>query len=250
MVQAGVNGHQTPQPQRPESRRGISEARTEATPPVVKTETSAISPVAADSVRVASAGAEAKPSTHQGSMPPPMRIPSATPHPAVSPAAQPVAHVAPLVPAPVTFAETFSRTRPISEALLPTIRLSSHPQLSVSKPFNMSISASPEYTQQSITIMLPPSQYYLQASPVVSQQLASGRQYKLFVTVNGTRVSPSMRPMVNGDLTNGVERKQAYDVPLNPGVNRIEIEIVAVTGRGTGALEVEKTTVFANLMRY
>lgn len=54
---------------------------------------------------------------------------------------------------------------------------------------------------------------------------------------------------MNGDMTNGTERKQVYDVSLLPGVNRIEVEIVAVTGRG-GTLEVEKTTVFANLMKY
>jgi hypothetical protein len=44
------------------------------------------------------------------------------------------------------------------------------------------------------------------------------------------------------------DRKQVYDTALSPGVNRIEVEVVAVSGR-TGALEVEKLMVFANLLK-
>lgn len=124
----------------------------------------------------------------------------------------------------------------------------------------MTIPASEEYTHHSITLMLPVKLYHLQVSPNISAQLSSGRQYKLFVTVNGTRSAPSVRPAAssppttNGDNivvapAGGTEKKVVYDVPLVAGVNRLEVEIVAVTGRG-GQLEVEKMTVFVNLMRH
>ncbi|KAG8624165.1 hypothetical protein KVT40_009141 [Elsinoe batatas] len=246
LVRAGVNGHQTPQPPKAES-QALSDPRQTSTPPTaVKTEKSAASP-APELARVASTGPDVRASP-QGSMPPPARVPSGSPFPNATPLA-PATYTPSLAPQTATFGETFARTKPLSEALLPKIHLSSHPQLNSAKPFKLDIPASPEYIQQSVTVMLPATQYALQATPTVSQQLSSGRQYKLFVTANGVRVSPSIRPMVNGDLTNGVEKKQVYDISLMPGVNRIEIEIVAVTGRG-GTLEVEKTTVFANLMRY
>ncbi|PSK60553.1 Chromatin structure-remodeling complex subunit rsc1 [Elsinoe australis] len=245
LVRAGVNGQQTPQPPRSNS-QVPSDSRQASTPPAVKTEKSMASP-APDLARVSSAAPEAKASPGN-SMPPPARLPSGSPFPVAQPPAA-ATYVPSLAPQMATFGETFARTKPVSEALLPNIHLSSHPQLTTAKPFKLDIPASPDYSQQSITIMLPPPQYYLQLSPTVSQQLSSGRQYKLFVTTNGVRASPSIRPILNGDMTNGTERKQVYDVSLLPGVNRIEVEIVAVTGRG-GTLEVEKTTVFANLMKY
>lgn len=248
-VQAGVNGHQTPQPtpmRRSNSQLLATAVRTASTPPVIKTEKAVASPVI-DAARPPSSAPEVKPSPNV-SMPPPARIPSASPHPIVLPTI-PTPYVPTLPPPPATFAETFARTKPVEEALLPSIHLCSHPQLTVSKPFKLDVAASPEYIHQSMTVMLPVSQYHLQVTPTVSQQLASGRQYKMFVTVNGIRSSPTLRPVINGELTNGVEKKQVYDIPLGPGVNRIEVEIVAVTGRA-GTLEVEKTTVFANLMRY
>lgn len=96
--------------------------------------------------------------------------------------------------------------------------------------------------------MLPVSHHYLQLTPTVSAQLSSGRQYKLFVTVNGVRLQPSLKPIINGDTSLVGGGKPGYDVALQPGVNRIEVEIVAVSGRG-GGLESEKLSVFAHLMR-
>ncbi len=94
--------------------------------------------------------------------------------------------------------------------------------------------------------MLPQTQYHLQILPTVSAPLAQGhRQYKLFVTVNGTRISPSTR--LGGDPA---DKRIAYDVPLVPGVNRVEVEVVAVAKGGGTNLEGEKMVVLANLMRY
>jgi len=162
---------------------------------------------------------------------------------------QPGASDGPAPPVPKTFSDTFKRTRPISEALLPSVSLSTHPQLAIAKPFEVDVDASQKWTQNSITVILPRTHYYLQLAPTVSQQFASGRQYKLFVTINGSRVSPTMRALQNGDLSIAGERKQVYDFALSPGINRIETEIAAVPSRG-GGLELEKIIIFAHLTRY
>ena len=272
MVQAGVNGQQTPQ-SAIATPQAVLESREVSTPPVVKTEKAAASP-APDVARIASAGPDVKASASpvssmqppnadatriasvvpevisspNPSMLPPARMPSGSPHPAAQPVVQ-TTYSAPMVPAPATFVETFSRTKPVSESLLPNINISSHPRLGLAKPLSLDIPASAEFTQQSITLSLDPAQCYLQISPQVSQALSSGRQYKLFVSVNTFRASPAIRPQVNGDVINSLDKKPVYDIPVNQGVNRIEIEIVALTGRG-GQLEVEKTVVLANLLKY
>lgn len=63
----------------------------------------------------------------------------------------------------------------------------------------------------------------------------------------------STRPFINGEV-NGTAGapKQVYDASLAQGVNRIEVEIVAIAGgaRGaSGALDTEKLSIFANLLR-
>lgn len=278
LVQAGVNGQQTPQPQRPSSNLAPSRSgsqvptlavndkppsRKATSSPVaaaepVKTEKSVAPSPGPSNVRPPSAAPELKP-TPAAMMPPPstVRPPSGSPHPAQP---MPVATAAAVPPpattshaslhpsVPPTFLDYFSRTKPVADALLPTLTIMTHPQLTILKPFRLDIPASPAYTQQSCTINLPSTHYYLQILPQVSPQLSSGRQYKLFVTVNGVRLMPSAaREMVNGDL-NPTGRKQVYEAALNSGVNRIEVEVVAVSGRA-GPLEVEKLSIFANLMR-
>ncbi|KAJ9625843.1 hypothetical protein H2203_004607 [Taxawa tesnikishii (nom. ined.)] len=271
LVQAGVNGQQTPNPSGLAAtlplhgpglkflhwhRKATSSPVAAAEP--VKTEKSVAPSPGPSNVRPPSAAPELKP-TPAAMMPPPstVRPPSGSPHPAQP---MPVATAAAVPPpattshaslhpsVPPTFLDYFSRTKPVADALLPTLTIMTHPQLTILKPFRLDIPASPAYTQQSCTINLPSTHYYLQILPQVSPQLSSGRQYKLFVTVNGVRLMPSAaREMVNGDL-NPTGRKQVYEAALNSGVNRIEVEVVAVSGRA-GPLEVEKLSIFANLMR-
>lgn len=87
-------------------------------------------------------------------------------------------------------------------------------------------------------------------------------------TSNGARISPShsSRPPAPPSLVLEAQRDDdgqlpilppVYDIKLGPGLNRIELECVAVAegalGAGTlagkGGLEMEKFTVFANLLR-
>lgn len=240
-VSAGLNGQQTPQ--ETPSRGPLPADVKQSEAPEIKTEIVAASPMP-NTARPESVVPDVKQaSVPPLSMPPPVTVPATTYVP------QPVASTVPAYnPAPVTFMDNFSRTKPVSEALLSNLQISTHPQLNAPKPFWLDIPPSPEFTNQSLTVMLPASQYYLQLKPTVSNALSSGRQYKLFVMINGQRVNASTKPVMNGEVGGTGERKSVYDVSLSPGVNRIEVEIAAVTGRG-GTLEIEKVNVFVNLMR-
>jgi len=78
-----------------------------------------------------------------------------------------------------------------------------------------------------------------------------GRPYKMFVTVNGTRLN-QRDTQFHADSG---KRTHVYEGSLAQGVNRIEVEVAASrldaggdAGNGKG-LDVEKVTVYANLMR-
>lgn len=73
-----------------------------------------------------------------------------------------------------------------------------------------------------------------------------GRPYKMFVTLNGGRLT-QRDTQFHADSG---KRTHVYEGQLASGVNRIEVEVAAakVDGDGKG-LDIEKVTVFANLTR-
>ncbi|KAI4718629.1 Bromodomain-containing protein [Aureobasidium sp. EXF-10727] len=218
-----------------------------ATATAVKTEKTVAASPSLAAVRPQSIAPDAKQSPRPGtanSMPPPpsVRGISGSPHPSTLPY---LPHVPQYVPPPPTFSDKYARSKPVSEALLPSLAITTHPQLGHSKQFRLDIPASKQYTQQSLTMSVPGAHYYVSIIPTVSQRLLMQRQYKLFVTVNGVRLMGTTRDFV---VEGSADRKQVYDTALNAGVNRIEVEVVAVSNR-SGALEVEKLLVFANLLK-
>ncbi|KAG9696317.1 Bromodomain-containing protein, partial [Aureobasidium melanogenum] len=216
-----------------------------ATTTAVKTEKSVAASPSLAAVRPQSIAPDAKqsprPGTANSMLPPPVRAISGSPHPSMLPH---VPHVPQYVPPP-TFIDKFARSKPVSEALLPSLVITAHPQLNNPKPFRLDVPPSPKFTQQSITMAIPAAQYYISIIPTVSQRLLMQRQYKLFVTINNVRLMSTTRDFMSGGVA---DRKIVYDTALNAGVNRIEVEVVAVSGRN-GALEMEKVTVFANLLK-
>jgi hypothetical protein len=210
-----------------------------ATASAVKTEKPlAASPLLA-TVRPQSIAPEAtqspRPGTGTNSMPPPPSVrKSSTDAHSVSLLPPPPP---PVKQYPPSFAELYTRTKPVDEALLPNLVIATHPQLNLSKRFHINIPASSKFTQQSVAVALPAASYYVSVMPTVNQRLLAARQYKLFVTANGMRLMVRER-----------EGRMVYDTSLNPGVNRLEIEVVSVGGKA-GALEVEKVMVFANLIK-
>jgi hypothetical protein len=138
-----------------------------------------------------------------------------------------------------------------SDAMITNLSLATHPGLNLSKHFRMDLPPSPTMAQQSITINLPSTHYYLQIKPTIAASLLE-RQYKLFVT-SGTQRLHAM-PTIPGHPVD--PRHPLFEARLLPGVvNRIEIELIAALPRGAPKptngqdVEMEKITVFANLLR-
>ncbi len=106
-------------------------------------------------------------------------------------------------------------------------------------------------SQQSITINLPSTHYYLQIVPTISMTVINNRQYKIFGIANGQRLNPMpLQPGQNAD-----QRRPLFEARLSPGVNRIEVEVIAGPPRGAPKLtpgqdvELERITIFANLLK-
>lgn len=136
----------------------------------------------------------------------------------------------------------------IPDPMITNLNLATHPGLNISRHFKMDIPASSTLTQQSITINLPTTHYYLQVNPVISPALLD-RQHKVFVTC-GSRLHAL--PLINGQPID--PQNAVYDARLHPGVNRIEVEIIAALPKGAKPIngqdyETEKFTVFANLIK-
>ncbi|QSZ29692.1 hypothetical protein DSL72_004209 [Monilinia vaccinii-corymbosi] len=137
-----------------------------------------------------------------------------------------------------------------SHAMITNLSIATHPRLNVSRHFHMDLPPSATLTQQSITINLPSTHYYLQIKPTIAQSLLE-RQYKIFVTSGVTRLHAI--PLIPN---HGVDPRQPlFEARLLPGVNKIEVELIAAIPKGmvkpAGGpdVEIEKVTVFANLMR-
>ncbi|KAI9744397.1 MAG: hypothetical protein M1818_001926 [Claussenomyces sp. TS43310] len=137
-----------------------------------------------------------------------------------------------------------------SDAMITNLSLATHPGLNISRHFRMDLPPSATMAQQSITINLPATHYYLQIKPTIAAPLLE-RQHKLFVTA-GTQRLHGM-PTIPGQAVD--PRHPLFEARLLPGVNRIEVELIAALPKGAQKpangqdVELEKITVFANLLR-
>lgn len=134
-----------------------------------------------------------------------------------------------------------------SDAMITNLSIATHPGLNIIHHFRMDLPPSATLAQQSVTINLPATHYYLQIKPSIAFFMMQ-RQHKLFVTAGMTRLHAM--PTIPG---NAVEpRNPLFEARLHPGVNRIEIEIIAAIPKGTPSaidVEIEKITIFVNLMK-
>ncbi|KZF26130.1 Bromodomain-domain-containing protein [Xylona heveae TC161] len=193
------------------------------------------------------------PRLDSSSMPPPSgstpRLADGSPNPPQSQA--PPVHIPP--PPPPAPPSGMSMLRPpgkdASDALISNLSISTHPGLRLPRPFQLNIPPSDSLSQQSITINLAPMHYMLQIAPIIAPSLNT-RPSKVFVTVNYQRLNPV--PHASGTTDT---KRPWYEAKLVPGINRIEVEIIAGPTRGIPKpstaqdIELEKITVFANLMK-
>lgn len=247
MVQAGVNGNHQATPSaingaaRPPSHMpGVDPMRPPSSAQAGSPGAGAIKYEKNSTMSPAPAGLQ--PLTN-GMMPPPLTRPtSGSPFPAPNGLSMSSYHYT----APGLLPPTQLRNYPASEALLPVVTISTPSGLqSVSKPYSLAIKPHPTLSHQSTTITLPASHYYLQIAPTISHELSMGRAYKIFVTLNGTRLV-QRDTQFNADSG---KRTHVYEGSLASGVNRLEIEVAAAKADDSKGLDVEKITVFANLTR-
>ncbi|KAL9093910.1 MAG: hypothetical protein Q9165_003833 [Trypethelium subeluteriae] len=161
----------------------------------------------------------------------------------------------------------------------------SSPTPTSAKPFHLDVPAHPKLTQHSVTVALPPQHSTLRVVPKLSEEVLRLRPYRTFVSFNGARLlgtplkqriaaegaGAGMNGSGGGNAgANGAadgmeggavseskeyeEKLQVFEVRLQPGVNRIEVEIVVgrqKVGGEKGPLEIEgeKISVFVNLMK-
>lgn len=136
-----------------------------------------------------------------------------------------------------------------SDALISNIAIATHPGLKLDHHFHLDIPPSPTASQQSIVVSLPATHYCLQIIPTISAKHFQ-RQHKLFVTVGNQRLSPSPMRAEETD-----PKRPLYDTRVLPGVNRIEVEMIAGPPRGAPKvgpgqdIELEKITIFVNVLR-
>jgi hypothetical protein len=135
-----------------------------------------------------------------------------------------------------------------SDAMITNLNIATHPGLHLSRHFRMDLPPSSTMAQQSITMNLPSSHYYLQLKPSIAPALLD-RQHKLFVTCGTIRLHAM--PASPGQPID--QRNPLFEARLIPGVNRIEVELIAALPKGKSVngqdFELEKITVFANLLK-
>lgn len=199
-------------------------------------------------------------------MPPPSsltpHLPSGSPHPQTQSHANYTAHHAttnafdskwrqPGKGGLLTFSLTYEALIYLdaSDALISNLSISTHPGLKIDHHFHLDVPPSPTQSQQSITINLPSTHYYLRIVPTIAHNL-SHSQSKLFVTANLQRLNPIPQRPEETD-----PRRPLYETRVSPGVNRVEVEMIAGPPRGAPKLgagqdvELEKITVFANVLK-
>ncbi|KAJ9648430.1 hypothetical protein H2199_001285 [Coniosporium tulheliwenetii] len=238
-VKAGMNGHRPPPPRlrrlatpvqrdwrfSPSQVNGVKhEAPAGQSPALGAIRPSSTAPDTVSDGRRTSLPAQT-PQLASAAMPPPPSVtprpPSSSPHPHPSHLQQGYQyHPSYAAPPPGLANKYRAPGKTAADALLPNVRLSAHPGLKLARDWKLDIPASPELTQQSITLTLPSTHYFIQISPTIPVALTS-RAFKIFVTVNHNRLYEVTKP-------DRVKGKPLYEGRLEPGkVNRIEVEVVA-----------------------
>lgn len=130
------------------------------------------------------------------------------------------------------------------------LNIRSHDGLQVDEHISLDIPASSTRTQQSVTVTLPHTHYFLKITPTVSRSLMH-RPSKTVVSCS----SQSPQRLQQIPQREGDPRRPVYETRVVPGVNTIEVEVIAGPPRGAPKvgsgqeIDFEKFTVFVHLQR-
>lgn len=148
----------------------------------------------------------------------------------------------PLIRARLTFLDA-------ADALISNLSISTDPGLKLDQHFHLDIPPLSHTSQQSVTVNLPKTHHYLRIVPNIASHIMQ-RPYKIFVTVGTQRLSAMPQRVEDTD-----PRKPLYEARVLPGVNRIEVEMIAGTPRGAPKvgsgqeIEFEKIAVFVHVAK-
>jgi hypothetical protein len=138
----------------------------------------------------------------------------------------------------------------VADSILLTLTIISHPGLQTSTPFKQVIKAHPRFIEQSFTYTVPASKHSFHITPYLPPSVTS-RAYRIFVMVNGLRLSPKANPGEEQDKSRPI-----YEARLERGtVGRIEVEVLAEKagaakgGNAKDEVDREKVTIFVHVMR-
>ncbi|KAJ5902435.1 hypothetical protein N7495_002963 [Penicillium taxi] len=131
-----------------------------------------------------------------------------------------------------------------SSALIRNVQIMTHSSLSLPQDFCLDVAASSTFSQQTITINLPPSHHMLTVRPTLTDS-TDQRQIKIVALVGMQRLHPSRDSST-----------LSYDIQLHSGITKIDLEAISGPARGVAKsgppgseVDYERITVLFNLLR-
>ncbi|KAL1867575.1 hypothetical protein Plec18167_008575 [Paecilomyces lecythidis] len=141
------------------------------------------------------------------------------------------------------------RDRSPANALLKNVSIFTHPSLELRKALRLDIPPATVGHQQSITINLPSTHSYLLIRPTTVEE-SPQRQIKLVASIGNQKIPLAVHARPAGSST------PVYEVRLNRGVTRVDLEVVAGPSRTVprsgppgSDIEYERLTIFFHLLR-
>ncbi|CAK7218032.1 hypothetical protein SCUCBS95973_003352 [Sporothrix curviconia] len=148
------------------------------------------------------------------------------------------------------------------QPLLTNLSIRTHPALTTGdRRYEIQLPPHPKLTQRSVTLNIPAGQWrqqlYVSLNPAIQKQQ---RPFKMFVISNGATLGPVPTPPTPPPQHNAAapevdEHAKLYEVNLHPGVNVVQVQLIVGLAKDqklpNGAdAELEKTTIFANMMKF
>lgn len=138
----------------------------------------------------------------------------------------------------------------ISDALITSILVRTHPTIPLERRFRLEIPAHPRFSQQNITVHLPPGHSRLQLIPRIAYLEQQHRQYRIFVAINNQFVGRATPlPIPDDPLPSNA---MVFECSLQPGTNQIAVTMIAALPKGQKLpggedCELERVTINAYL---
>lgn len=135
---------------------------------------------------------------------------------------------------------------------MPSVLIRTHPTVAMDHRFRLEIPAHPKEAHQNITLHIPGNHSRLQLIPRLAPFEQQGRQYRLFVMVNGQMVGRATPLPVPDDPL--PQNAVVFDIGLQLMTNIITLSVIASLPKGqklpNGAdCEVEKLVLNIQLLR-